>query len=117
MIARRCGRRRGREAGAPGSRSLACAQMQPPPLPTMWLGPLGFTLASLQFWSSMMIWSSSSFFSLASVVTFSSCSFWRALSSSSSCSSSSYRGAGETVSGEQTTRTNPTPLVGFHLHN
>lgn len=36
-----------------------------------------------------MIWSSSSFFSLASVVTFSSCSFWRALSSSSSCSSSS----------------------------
>jgi hypothetical protein len=48
-------------------------------------------LASLQFWSSMMIWSSSSFFSLASVVTFSSCSFCRALSSSSSCSSSSYQ--------------------------
>lgn len=59
----------------------------------------GLTLASLQFWSSMMIWSSSSFLSLASVVTFSSCSFWRALSSSSSCSSSSYRGAGETVRG------------------
>lgn len=56
------------------------------------------TLASLQFWSSMMIWSSSSFFSLASVVTFSSCSFCRALSSSSSCSSSSYRNARKTVS-------------------
>lgn len=45
-----------------------------------------------------MIWSSSSFFSLASVVTFSSCSFWRAPSSSSSCSSSSYHRDGETVS-------------------
>lgn len=117
MTARGCGRRRGREAGALGSWSLPCAQTQPLPLPTTWLGPPGLTLASLQFWSSMMIWSSSSFFSLASVVTFSSCSFWRALSSSSSCSSSSYRGAGETVRREQTTRTHPTPLVGFRLHN
>lgn len=90
----------------------ACAQ--PPALRST----TGLTLASLQFWSSMMIWSSSSFFSLASVVTFSSCSFWRALSSSSSCSSSSYHGVGETVRGADHRdpasgpRPGPTPLRG-----
>lgn len=62
------------------------------PLEQLQAAAAGLTLASLQFWSSRMICSSSSFFSFASVVTFSSCSFCRALSSSSSCSSSSCRG-------------------------
>lgn len=48
------------------------------------------TLANLRFWSSRTIICSSSFFNLASVVTFSSCNFCLVLSSSSSCSSSSF---------------------------
>lgn len=47
------------------------------------------TFSSLLFWSSITRISSSSFLIFPSQVTFSSCSFWRASSSSSKCSSNS----------------------------
>lgn len=48
------------------------------------------TFSSLLLWSSITRISSSSFLILPSQVTFSRCSFWRASSSSSKCSSNSY---------------------------